>query len=161
MSLALIRDNIPSTRRHVDVCEVVEELRRQSPRAGADRIAALLAERIEEDHHLLISASRFIAEKVLAAAVTARQRRQQAIPTPRQRAERRVAEKAEVAKLAAKVREIAVLDMVINGTQLRFMTGTEVARLGAGFTKLAERVPADAYVGECVTEAEAMELLRA
>ena len=49
--------------------------------------------------------------------------------------------------------------MLIGGKALRFLTGAEVGRLGAGFSKLAERVPADALVGEIVTEAEACALL--
>jgi hypothetical protein len=158
-SLALVRDTVPATRRHIDVCEVVEELRRQSPRAGADRIAALLAKRIEEDHHLLVSASRFIAEKLLAAAATARQR-QRAAPSPTQRAERRIAERAEATKIAAKVKETLLLDLLMpNGVPMRFCSGTQMAGFGKAYAKIGETV-GDAMVGEVLVEHQVRELLR-
>jgi hypothetical protein len=58
-------------------------------------------------------------------------------------------------KVAKKVAKKVLLDWVTPlGKQLRFCTGTEVAALGSGFTKLAEKVPADTMVGEVLTEAE-------
>jgi hypothetical protein len=50
-------------------------------------------------------------------------------PSPRERAARKVAEQAEVKRLAAKVKEAAILDMMVGGKQLRFHTGAEVALL--------------------------------
>jgi hypothetical protein len=79
-------------------------------------------------------------------------------PSGKVRAERQVAEHAAVERLVTRVKA-AVLDMEIGGKKLRFHTGAEVAHLGAGFIKLAERAPADCLVGEIVTQAEVAALL--
>jgi hypothetical protein len=42
---------------------------------------------------------------------------------------------------------------------LRFTTGG-LAQLGAAYQRIAERVPADAMIGEVLTDREASELLR-
>jgi hypothetical protein len=69
MSLAVVH-TAPATRRRIDVSSVVIELRRGHPRAGADRLAEMLVERLEEDRHLLLDAGRFLVEKILATAET-------------------------------------------------------------------------------------------
>jgi hypothetical protein len=146
-----------STRRHVDVRKVIEDLHRRYPRTGTEKLAGMLAERIEEDRHLLLDAARSLVRQVLVGTEgRERQRRASSAPV---RAKREASNQVAVRQLVGKVKT-AVLDMVIGNKQLRFLTGSEVARLGAGFVKLAERVPADAYVGEVVTEAEAAELLQ-
>ena len=43
---------------------------------------------------------------------------------------------------------------------LRYCTFPEVGALGGGFQRLAAAEPADAYVGEVLTDREARELLR-
>ena len=78
-SLAVIRDTSPSRHhRHVDVRSVVEELRRQSPRAGVDRLAEALAERAEEDRHLLVDACRAVVRQIVSTIETTRRRHQTA-----------------------------------------------------------------------------------
>jgi hypothetical protein len=156
MGLAVVRDTASPSRkqRHVDVREVIAELHRQRPRAGTDQLTEALAERLEEDRALLLDGCR-----VLLATIEPQRRR--ATTSPRERAARQVAERMEVTKIAAKVREIAVLDTIIDGKALRFHTGAEVARLGAGFARIAERVPADCLVGEILTSVEAEKLMSA
>jgi hypothetical protein len=161
VSLAISTTSPSRHRPRADVHEVVQELRRLNPRMGEERLAEALAERIEEDRRLLLDASRVLVRQALTTETIVRRRRRQDGRTPEERSQRRIAAKAEVKKLVEKVREVAVLDMVVDGKALRFLTGAEVARLGAGFSKLAERVPADALVGEIVTEAEAAELMQA
>jgi hypothetical protein len=53
----------------------------------------------------------------------------------------------------------SVLGMTIGGKVLRDMTGAEVARLGAGFTRLASRVPPGARVGDCLSESQVAALI--
>jgi hypothetical protein len=69
MSLAVVHTAAPATRRHVDIREVVAELRRRHPRAGEDRLVEMLVERLEEDRHLLVDACRYLVQKMLAAAL--------------------------------------------------------------------------------------------
>ena len=158
MGLAVVaRDTAHATRRHVDIREVVAELRRLHPRAGEDWLVEMLVERLEEDRHLLVDAGRYLVQRMLAAAET-HVRQSRAAPSPELRAERQAIEKAAVTALAAKVRG-SVLDMIIGEKALRDMTGQEVAKLGAGFTRLASRIPAGARVGDCVNEAQAAALI--
>jgi hypothetical protein len=96
----------------------------------------------------------------IGAAIDAQARRRLAAPSSRERIARKDAEKAAVAVAVEQVKAIAVLDLIMpNGQRLLFCTGSDVAQWGAGFAKLAERVPSDAYVGECVTESDAAALL--
>ena len=159
MSLAVVADITSGSRprRRQDVPEIIEGLHRRNPSADRDRLAQLLVDKLLGDRDLMFEASRILVERVLQMA-QARLRRAAAQPDRRRRAERRSEEKAEVQQLAAKVRG-AVLDMLIDGKALRFHTGAEVARLGAGFVKLAERVPADCLVGEILCERQAQELM--
>jgi hypothetical protein len=115
---------------------------------------------LSEDAALLLEASQFIIAKI-GAALDAQQRRQQAAPNVRQRAERKVAETKAVAEAVAKVK-MAVLDMVMPTLDkpLRFCRGAEIAALGAGFQRLAAAVPPDAMIGEVWTDKEAAKLLR-
>ena len=85
MSLAVVHTTAPATRRRVDIREVVAELRRSHPRAGEDRLAEMLVERLEEDRHLLLDAGRFLVGKILASAET-RQRQSQGHLPPGNRA---------------------------------------------------------------------------
>jgi hypothetical protein len=90
--------------------------------------------------------------------------RQQAAPNVRQRAERKVAERAAVAEIVEQVKA-AVLDLPVtlaNGEtkKLRFTTGAELRELGSAYSKIAEKVGEDAMVGECMTEGEVRELLK-
>jgi hypothetical protein len=63
--------------------------------------------------------------------------------------------------LVAKVKAIAVLDMLMpNGERLRFCRGSDVARFGVGFAKIAEKVGPDCLVGEVLRENEVQALLR-
>jgi hypothetical protein len=147
-------------RGRTDVSSVVIDLRRRHPRAGADRLAQLLADDLADDRELLLDVARFVVEKTTATAAT-RERMSRAAPSPRQRVERQAAEKAEVAKVAAKVKAALVLDWVVPGTgkALRYVLGREVAALGEGFAKIAARVPPDVMCGECLTEGETRILL--
>jgi hypothetical protein len=92
-SLAVIRDDIvPATHRRADVRETIEELRNQNPRMGVDHLTEALCGRLTEDTHLLRAAARFVVERVLVTIET-RRRMSRAAPSPRERAERRVAER--------------------------------------------------------------------
>jgi hypothetical protein len=71
------------------------------------------------------------------------------------------AERAEVTKIAAKVKETLLLDLVMpNGLAMRFCSGTQMAGFGAAYAKIAERV-GDAMVGEVMVESEVKALLQA
>jgi hypothetical protein len=162
MSLAVIRDTSPSRHhRHLDVREVIAELRRANPRMGENGLSERLAERIEEDRRLLLDASRVLVRQALSAVEIVRRRRHQDGRTPEERAERRAAAKAEVTKLVAKVREVAVLDMLMqNGIAMRFNTGTQMGAYGKAYSAIAAKV-GTAMVGEVMVEAEVRELLQA
>lgn len=136
----------------VDLRATVEELRRRHRRADEAELAELLVTRLAEDGDLLLEAATFVVNKTLMA-IAAQQRRQQAAPNTRQRAERKVTEQAAVAEIVEKVK-LAVLDLPITlmsgeTKKLRFTTGSELAKLGSAYSRLAERVGADCLVGEC------------
>jgi hypothetical protein len=108
----------------------------------------------------VLQTCRFAVEKI-GNAIEARQRRQQAAPSGRERAARKVTEQAAVAEIVEQVKA-TVLDlpsMLGNGEQKRFVTGGELAQLGTAYTRLAAAIPPGAMLGECLTEAEAAELL--
>jgi len=70
-----------------------------------------------------------------------------------------------VKPVAAKVREFVLFDLpvtLLNGEQkaLRFCLGAEIARLGSGYSRIAERVGPASMVGEVLVEAEVKALLR-
>jgi hypothetical protein len=160
MSLSVIRDTSPSRHhRHLDVREVIHELRRLNPRMGQERLVEALAERVEEDRRLLLDACAVLVRQTISTIETTRRRRHQDGRTPEERTQRRAAAVAEVTKLAEKVREVAMLDMLMpNGTAMRFCTGTQMAVFGSAYEKIAERVGA-AMVGEVMVEAEVKLLL--
>jgi hypothetical protein len=141
----------------VRVRDLIKELRAQYKRASEVELAKRLVDVLEDDHDALLMAAQFIVHVVKGEAARSRRRAGGAS----HHAEHRVAVKTQAAKLAERVKATLVLDMMIDGTALRFHTGASIARLGAGFIRLAEHVPADAYVGECVTEAEAASLMGA
>jgi hypothetical protein len=155
MALAAVQAVLPPRHRNCDVMKVIADLKKRNPRVGEAHLVELVADEIYDDRDLLLDASRYLVRKALvskpksAAKVTA---------IRRQRVAHQEAEKVAVEKLVEKVK-VAVLDMEIGGKKLRFLTGAEVGRLGTGFAKLAEIVPADAYVGEVVTETQAAALM--
>jgi hypothetical protein len=166
MGLAVVSNTTPSPQHRPtpDLRATVEDLRRRHRRADPDEIAQFLFTTLREDDDLLLEACRFVASKTLMA-IAAQQRRQQAAPSGRERIARKAVERQEVQAIAAKVKEQVVLDMtitLINGEQkkLRFTTGSELAKLGSAYSRLAERVGADCLVGEVLTEAEAAALLK-
>jgi hypothetical protein len=161
MSLAISTTSSARHQPRADVREVVQELRRLNPRMGEAGLSEKLAERIEEDRRLLLDASRVLVRQVLSTAEIVRRRRQDG-RTPEERTQRRAVAKAEVTALATKVRTICVLDTVLPGGKLlRFATGAEVAELGAGYARIAAKVPVDCLVGEVLCEREAQELMQA
>jgi hypothetical protein len=134
-----------------DVRAAVESLRRRHKAADNARIAELLLEMVDGDPALLCAAVRFVVDRI---AVRAR-------PTMHERVARqqaRTAEKAQVKVLVAQARG-AVLDMIIDGRALRDLTGAEVGRLGAGFARIASRVPPGALVGAVLTESQVAALI--
>jgi hypothetical protein len=149
MSLTVVSTASQSRRRRPpDVGALVADLRREHGK----RASAALYDLLLEDEAVARAVAAFVVEKLAAAP------RRRARTTARARAEHRAQEAVQVEKLVSRVKA-AVLDMEIGGKKLRFHTGAEVAHLGAGFVKLAERVPADCLVGEIVTEIEAAQLL--
>lgn len=160
MGLAIAHSTLEPTRRRVDVRETVEELRRRHPRLGEDRLAEMLADRIEEDRHLLLDASHVLVRQVLA--VMEGRERQRRVASAPMRAAREAVNRREVQAAVAKVKALVVLDTILpSGKLLRYATGSEVAALGEAYQRIAERVGPNAMVGELLTEAEAAELMRA
>jgi hypothetical protein len=149
MSLAATATNTARARpRLPDIRKVVEDLKRRHRSEGALVIA--LSDQIEENRDLLTAASQFIVRTVIADA-QGRDRKRAAQQDPKAREHRRV----EAKKVAQTVAKKILLDwMTPLGKALRFCTGAEVATLGSGFRKLAEKVPVDTMVGEVLTEAE-------
>jgi hypothetical protein len=140
-----------------DVGALVADLRRQHGKHATNALFELLL----EDEALARAVAAFVVEKLAAAAP-----RRRVMPSAKVRAERQAAEKTAVRAIAAKVKELVALDMMVtlpDGTQkaLRFCFGRELEQLGAAYQRIAERIGADVMVGECVTEAEAAALMRA
>ena len=146
--LAVVSTSQSRHRRSPDVGALVADLRRQHGKQASNALFELLL----EDEALMRAVAAFVVEKLAAAP------RRRVMPSRKARSEHRAQEAVQVEKLVSRVKA-AVLDMEIGGKKLRFHTGAEVAHLGAGFVKLAERVPADCLVGEIVTEIEAAQLL--
>ena len=114
---------------------------------------------------MALEAGKFIVGHVLGDETQQRQRR--AAQSGKERAQRRVEEKAAVHAIVEQVKAVAVLDMVITTVSgeaktLRYMTGKELSELGGGFARIAERVgpDSDSMVGEVLCEVEAASLLR-
>jgi hypothetical protein len=165
MSLAVVRDvTLEPTRRRVDVREVIHDLRRRYPRVGEDRLAEMVCDRLEEDRHLLLAASRLLVHQIVAAA-EAREPQRRAASAP-VRVRREAVNRVEVRRAVAKVREAALLDLpvtLLSGEtkQLRYCLGRELSELGTAFSRIAERVEPDEMLGERLTEAEVRGLLAA
>jgi hypothetical protein len=141
----------------------VRELCQGHPRAGEQQIGRLLAERLEVDPELLGAGAVYLAHDALTAN---RIQRGRAAPTPKARAARKIAERAQVRVTVVKAREIILLDMpvtLLSGEQkaLRYVTGRELADLGAAYEKIAEKVEPDEMIGERLTEHEVRGLLAA
>lgn len=159
MGLAVAHSTLEPTRRRVDVREVVHDLHRRYPRMGEDRLAQMLAERIEEDRHLLLDASRLLVHQIFVVTETRKHQRKAASAPVR--AARRVADQAEAKAIATKARQTILLDLIMpNGKAMRFCSGTQMAGFGAAYAKIAERV-GEAMVGEVMVEAEVKALMRA
>ena len=164
MSLSAVVTTPSPRHRNHDVMQVIENLRKQNPRAGEGRLAELLADELLDDRALLVDAAGHLVHKALTSAkpksavkVTAARR---------QRVARQEAETKAVKAIATRVKELVALDMMVtllDGTQkaLRFCFGHELEQLGAAYQRIAERVGADVVVGEALTSAEAQELMRA
>ena len=61
--------------------------------------------------------------------------------------------------IAAKVREVALLDLVMpNNVPMRYCSGTQMRGFSSAYAKIAERV-GDAMVGEVLVESQVRELL--
>jgi hypothetical protein len=160
MGLAVVaRNTVPGTSRHADIREAVAELHRCHPRAGANRLAEMLVEQMEEDRPLLLDAGRFLIEKILAAAET-RARQSQAAPSPKERAARRVSERKTVQAIATKLRQTVLLDSLMpNGKPMRYCTGQEMSGFSAAYQAIATMVGPDCLVGEILVESQIRELL--
>jgi hypothetical protein len=165
MSNLAIVHNTASSHPHrppADLRTTVEELRRRHRRADTDELAERLTTLLSEDAALLLECSRFAIQRI-GAAIDARVRRQQAAPSNRERTARRAADRAQVQEIVEQVK-LAVLDMVITTLdgepkRLRFATGKELAALGSGYQRLAERIGPDEMLGERMTESEVQALL--
>jgi hypothetical protein len=149
-SLNVVPTSRPRHRRPPDIGALVADLRRQHGKQANNALFQLLL----EDEAVARALADFVCEKLVAAP-----RRRRVMPSAKERAEHRAQDAVQVEKLVSRVKA-AVLDMEIGGKKLRFHTGAEVAHLGAGFVKLAERVPSDCLVGEILTEHEAAALMR-
>jgi hypothetical protein len=157
MSLAVVARSLEPTRRRVDVRTTVVELRRNHPRAGENRLAEMLADRIEEDRHLLLDAARSLVQQ-FSAGTEGRERQRRAASAP-VRTRREAVNRREVTATVAKARETILLDLMMpNGVAMRFCSGTQMAGFGTAYEKIAERVGAS-MVGEVMVEAEVRTLL--
>ena len=78
------------------------------------------------------------------------------------RAARRAAEHKEVQEIAAKVRELALLDLVMpNGVAMRLCTGAQMADFGSMYQTIATKVGPANLVGEILCENDVVALLGA
>jgi hypothetical protein len=152
-SLAVVevtsRSPSPWSRDHVRA--LVRKWRTQ--RIPDDQVTERLAESAADHPGLLHAVCAFVVGAIAADDARAAHLRRAATPKARatRKAEARRAAKDVVAKL---------LDMIMpNGKALRFCTGCEMEAFGEGFLRIAAAVPADAMVGEVLTEAETRALL--
>jgi hypothetical protein len=137
------------------VRDLIKELRAQYKRASEVELAKRLVDVLEEDHDALLIAAQFIVH-VITGEAAARSRRR---ASGASHAEHRVEVKAQAAKLAARVKETVLLDLIMpNGIAMRYCSGTQMADFGKAYEKIAERVGA-AMVGEIMCEAEVRALL--
>jgi len=105
-----------------------------------------------------------VAALVAGNAVVAKPAEQDPDRVARQKAQ--AAEKIEVKALAAKAREVILLDMLVTllsgePKQLRYVTGRELAELGGAYQAIAAKVGPANMVGEVLVEAEVKALMRA
>jgi hypothetical protein len=140
-----------------DVRRLIDELGRKH--RGPKALTAALIDRLEESHDVRAAVARFVVF-TLAADAAEHSRRSAVQPTRQQREHRRVEARKVAREITAKIAERIVLDMIMpNNKRLRFCTGQEVAAFGVAFAKIAEKVGADCFVGEKLTEQEAKALL--
>jgi hypothetical protein len=155
MSLAVVRDTSPSRHRPRDVLQVIQNLRRQNPRAGESRLAELLADELLDDRALLFDAAGHLVRKAL---VTAKPKSIAKVTAARrQRVARQKVEREAVKAIAAAGKDLVALDMMgtlLDGSQkpLRFCTGRELGALGAAYGRIAAQLGADEMVGERFVE---------
>jgi hypothetical protein len=152
-SLAVVSTSRPRHRHAPDVGALVADLRRQHGKQASNALFEMLS----EDEALARAIAVFVVEKLAAP-------RRRVMPSAKERAEHRVAVKAQAAKLATRVKERILLDQEVvllsgEGKALRFTTGAELTALGGAYLKLGERVGPTNMTGEVMVEAEIRALL--
>jgi hypothetical protein len=150
MALAVVSTSSSQSRhrRSPDVGAIVADLRRQHGKQASRALFELLS----EDEALARAVAAFVVEKLAAPAP-----RRRVMPSAKERAEHQVAEKVAVRKIAEKVKETVLLDMMVtllDGTQkaLRFCLGRELEQLGAAYSRIAAQLGSDEMVGERFVE---------
>jgi hypothetical protein len=151
-SLAIVSTSRSRHRQSPDVAVLVADLCRQHGK----RASAALYDLLIEDEIVARAIAEFVVERLAVAAP-----RRRVMPSAKERAEHQVAEKVAVTKLVEKVREVALLDLIMpNGIAMRFNTGTQMGAYGKAYEAIATKV-GDAMVGEVMVEAEVKAFLRA
>jgi hypothetical protein len=157
MSLVVTRDvtRAPLLPLREPVRAAIKQLCAQYPDDSEALLTDRLFEQAADEPGLFKAICRFAVTVVLLDQV--RLGHLQRARTPQARRSRKAASRKAAKAVVAKL-----LDIVMpNQKALRFCLGREVATFGAGFTRIADAVPADQMVGCVLTEAEASRLLRA
>ncbi len=160
-SLAIVHDTAPSKHPHPsqDLRATVEALRRRHRHADAEKLGQYLMTAVSENDDLLLECCQFVCTRI-GATIDARARRQQAAPSGRERIARKAAERQEVQEIAAKVKELALLDLIMpNGVAMRLCTGAQMADFGSMYQTIATKVGPANLVGEVLCEADCVALL--
>jgi hypothetical protein len=158
MTLAAVVEVTPSLKQAQSVPGLVratiKQLCQQYPSGNEALLTDQLYAMAMEDPGLFKSCCRFCVTATLLNQ--ARVGHLQQSRTPQARRSRQAK-----ARATAKIVVAKLLDMVMpNKKALRFCLGREVATFGAGFTRIAETVPADQMVGCVLVESEVRALLK-
>lgn len=143
------------------VRELVAEVIEEHPKGNERQWRKAFRDAVQNDDEYFTA----VCDYAFDAAMVARQRQSERQPPSAQQkaeaAQQRANEAAEHAKLVGSIREqIILLNLEMpNGKRMRNCTGDEMARFGAGYTKIARKVGKTKRVGEVLNEAEVRKLM--
>lgn len=142
--------------RKIAIQPIIKELRDEHPRANVDKLVKLLVERLREDDDALVALAEYAVRNALNS-LEGYVRRERAGVMPHQRIER-AADIAAAAKEA--VDRILLLNLEMpNGKRMRYCTGEEMGKFGAGYSRIAKKVGKTKCVGQVLDENGVRELM--
>jgi soluble cytochrome b562 len=129
----------------------VIRLRVEHPRASREKINAMLAVAAREDDDLLEAMAEYCGNNTQNAIEQSERRRASTVrPTPQEAAETKAEVRATVENIKA---QILLLNLEMpNGKRMRYCTGAEMEKFGAGYRAIARKVGKTKRVGEVLDE---------